>query len=402
MAAAPAEPSTDPSPLRPLLEQAGAGFMTYGPMHPPDAATPAQPTIELVDTFGEYEAEYAAIRKGVALLTMPQRGMIEVTGADRAAFLHRLLTHDISGLTPGQGRRAFLLGKTGRIVADLLVLHETDRTVLTLDATDLATTAQELDKYLFTEDARIRDTTANSIHLALHGPAAPDLIAALTAQSTFDLPPLEHRDITLAATPCQIFRHDETAAPGLHLIVPFAHATTVYQALLAAMQQPPLHDRARSIGWLAYNTARVEAGTPIFHIDFGPDTLPHETALLDAAVSFTKGCYVGQEVVARMQNLGHPKRILTGLALEDHRLPSAGTPIYDATPTDDKTADQPPAIGAVTSSAVSPLRSGRAIAIAMMKWTRHTPGTEALVPAEGARFRARVEPLNSLMQANRP
>ncbi|MCC7406605.1 MAG: aminomethyltransferase family protein, partial [Phycisphaeraceae bacterium] len=139
----------------------------------------------------------------------------------------------------------------------------------------------------------------------------------------------------------------------------------------------------RGIGWMAYNTARIEAGSPLFHVDFGPDSLPHETAILSQAVSFTKGCYLGQEIVARMQSLGHPKRLLVGLRLPDDRLPIAGSQVL--------TADGQ-VVGAVTSSTLSPLLGQTAIALAVVKWGRHEPGTTLRVAAEGAIVDARVVP----------
>src|SRR5438046_9321644 len=99
-----------------MQEAAQATFMPFGP--------PREGVTEVVDTFGQYEAEYAAIRKGAAFMDTPWRGAIEVRGADRLDFLHKMLTHDTLSLKPGQGRRAFLLGRTGRIIAELVVLED--------------------------------------------------------------------------------------------------------------------------------------------------------------------------------------------------------------------------------------------------------------------------------------
>ncbi|MDX1682087.1 MAG: glycine cleavage T C-terminal barrel domain-containing protein, partial [Phycisphaeraceae bacterium] len=134
--------------------------------------------------------------------------------------------------------------------------------------------------------------------------------------------------------------------------------------------------RGRGIGWLAINTARIEAGRPLYHVDFGPDSLPAETGCLDEAVSFTKGCYIGQEVVARMQNLGHPKRKVVGLTFADGQLPIAGTGLMDE-PSGD-------VIGGVTSSTPSPMNGGEAIALGTVKWGFHEPGTEVYAAAEGS------------------
>ena len=135
---------------------------------------------------------------------------------------------------------------------------------------------------------------------------------------------------------------------------------------------------------MAYNTARIEAGASIYHIDYGPDTLPHEAALIEQTVSFTKGCYPGQEIVARMENLGHPKRLLVGLHLDDARLPIAGAQVFDSS------NDDAQVVGAVTSSTVSPMRGGKAIGLAMVKWGLCQIGTELSVFADGKRMLAVV------------
>ena len=137
------------------------------------------------------------------------------------------------------------------------------------------------------------------------------------------------------------------------------------------------------MGWEAFNTARIEAGTPLFHIDFGPDSLPGETGLLTHCVSFTKGCYLGQEIVARMQNLGHPKRIVTGFKAHTNALPVAGTQVLEHA--DDTTHDPAHAkvVGGITSSTAAPLLGGTPVGLAVMKWGHHTPGTHARVAVEG-------------------
>lgn len=386
----------DTQPLRALQQQAGAEFIRYGDSGPDDDAPP----IELVDTFGQYEAEYAAIRKSAGLIELPQLGVIELRGADRQSFLQRLLTADIGKLDPGETTRAFFLAKTGRIIADMTVLHGEEVTCLVLDRIDIAQVAAELDKYLFAEDLQINDATLDWTHLALCGPKAAELIASVAGHDAAIPDTNRHAEIATHEHLCRAYLLAETGSHMLHLLVPTDAAVEVYKNLSrevdhapnthAAVETPP---GARPIGWLAYNTARIEAGSPLFHIDFGPDTLPHETSLIDQAVSFTKGCYVGQEVVARMQSLGHPKKVLVGLRFKDDRMPVCGVQVY--APDADDDADPPgagPAVGAVTSSTLSPMLGGDAIALAMVRWGSHTAGTTLLVPAEGGMVPTSVQP----------
>jgi folate-binding protein YgfZ len=216
--------------------------------------------------------------------------------------------------------------------------------------------------------------------------------------------PGTHHVLEAAGGKLTACRRDECGTTGVVLWVQQQHAAELYQRLAETVGGlvPDVEAdgsgagakraiRGRGIGHLAYNTARIEAGTPIYHIDFGPDTLPHETGaeLLGQAASFTKGCYLGQEIVARMQNLGHPKRVLCGLRLDDDRLPIAGAQVTDA-------GDDNAVIGAVTSSTLSPMRGGNAIAFAMIKWARHQPDTSVKVAAEGELVNATVQSLCSL------
>lgn len=420
-----------PDPLHQIhRNQEGVSFRPYGPTNQPQ-------TIQIVESFGAYEAEYAAIRKSVALMDWPQSGLIEITGNDRLDFLHRMITQDTRRLSPGQLCRGFLLNKTGRIIADLLVLHSPDRTRLVLDRFDAQPVVTELDKYLFSEDVQLKNITDQYIRLSLFGPESPRLLASL-CNPTEPPPPMHHLEATLADVSCQLYRYDETGSPSLHLLVPHDDATRIYELIIDQIRRrlptrmepspartqsaqtptPPTIHFTGAIGWEAYNTARIEAGHPRYHIDFGPDSLPHETGILNDAVSFTKGCYLGQEIVARMHSLGHPKRALVGLKLDSPLLPIAASQVFTPSgSTAEQTAGSAPEvssstgagpglsqessksapageiIGAITSSTISPMLGGTAIAFAMIKWGHHTPDTPVLVPAQGQLTPARVHSL---------
>ncbi len=396
--------NTTQSNIHRLLESAGASFVPFGPASADDAIAP----VELVETFDEYHAEYAAIRKSVGIFDQPQRGLVEVTGNDRLEFLHRMITNDTRTLLPGppgQCRRAFLLSKQGRITADMIVMQQGERTLIDLDLFQAAQITAELDKYLFSEDVKLRDVSAAWHHIALLGPLGLKLIEHLSGSPSPALEPMQHATVTIDGAECVVYRRDETGSMGLQVIVGSEAASGLFARMIDAVgglvpdvshsdptphtphPTPRLTPRpipGRGIGWLAYNTARIEAGTPVYHVDFGPDSLPGETGLLEDAVSFTKGCYLGQEIVARMKHLGHPKKIIVGLKCEDDRLPIAGAQVYEP--------DSPggTVIGGVSSSTLSPLLGSTAIALAVMKWNKHKEGTIVAVPAEGGYVKATV------------
>ncbi|MEL7087240.1 MAG: glycine cleavage T C-terminal barrel domain-containing protein, partial [Planctomycetota bacterium] len=212
------------------------------------------------------------------------------------------------------------------------------------------------------------------------------------------------------------YRWDLGGVLGVRLAVPSEHAVEVYAALLARSGYEPGGDeaadaeyaarrrasmRGRPVGWSAFNTVRIEEGVPWYHIDFGRDSLPAEVPGpygIDGAVSFTKGCYLGQEVVARMKSLGHPKKLLVGLRVTDEspdaqlELPGvAGAQVFDA---DEKQK----LVGGVTSSTASPLRGQAGIGFAVVRWGRHKPGTKVRVPADGRLVGAEVGPLDGLVR----
>ena len=377
----------------------GAEMMPYGPAMPV-----AEGGIEIAATFGQYEAEYAAIRRHVGIFHQPQRGILRFTGADRQDFLHRMVTQDVNGMSGGSTRRSFQLNGKGRIIADMRLHHGDLDTWLEMDRLDVPQVESLLSERLFAEDVTIEDISDQRSAAALHGPAAASLLQSLTqddVQAAVNAPGTHHV-LSVDGHGVTVYRLDDAGSLGLHLLIPAEGAEAIYRKLLDAAGYEHAAEpdaefgarrrqslRGRPIGWQAYNTARIEAGTAIFHVDFGTDALPGETGLLDEAVSFTKGCYLGQEIVARMQNLGHPKRMLVGLKLPGDALPIAGSQVFDA-------ADRSTLIGAVTSSTLSPIRGNLAIAFGVVKWGHHEIGKAVAIPAEGELIDAQVHTLRFL------
>lgn len=384
--------------LKSLEAKLGAEFIPFGPI--PEA----EGGVEIAATFGEYPAEYAAIRRHVGIMHLPQRGILRLTGADRQDFLHRMLTQDLRSLKGGSTRRSLQLSDKGRVLADIVVHHGDADTWLEMDRFDTSTVKTLLEHRLFTEDVAIEDFTPRRAALALYGPASIPLLDALREDGTpaAEIQPGTHHVLRLVGLPVTVYRWDDAGAIDFRLLAPTDpadYAPRLYERLLEAAGYSPDAEltaehaaqrraslRGRPIGWLAYNTARIEAGSPLFHIDFGSDSLPAETGLLEETTSFTKGCYIGQEVVARMKNLGHPRRVLVGLRLAGDAMPIAGSQVFDAT-------DRATVIGAVTSSTVSPILGNAAIAFAVIKWGKHDVGSTVAVPAEGALVEAKVQAL---------
>lgn len=367
---------------------------------------PERPICAFVASYGPIEPEYAAIRRGAALFDAAQRGVVRVRGTERLAFLQRMITQDVASLAPGRTTRGFLLNRKGRIDADLLVAELPAggelpaEALLLVDASAAAATAQELAKYVFSEDVAFEDATREVHQLELHGPNAGRALALAGAKAI----PVENEATrtSIGGRPVVLVRSDLLGERGWTIVAAQHDAPAIWDALLDAVDphdaaDPQAHRRrVRPIGWHAYNIARIEAGTPFFHIDYGPTNLPHETGILHQRVHFKKGCYLGQEVVARMESLGKPKQMLGLLRPTRDLLPVAGSQVFERT-TDGGLGPQ---IGGVTSSTLSPMLGAAPIAFAMAKTAFVEGRSTVLVNAEGEQCEARVSPLRSALAAD--
>lgn len=373
--------ATQQSPLHHRFADTDALLLPYGP---PDAP------VDVVGAFEEVGLEYAALRKAAVLFDEPHTTALIVRGDDRLSFLNSMVTQRVIDLAPGRSRPSFWLNRKGRIDADLRVIAREDHLVLLLDRHLAAATAESLNNYIFAEDCTIEQASDTHHTLALHGVAAPALLAAKADNPALaDIQPGENAVCTIAGVQALADRDDLTGDPGLRLIVAREQAERLYDALLAPADDAP---PAKPTGWYALNTARIEAGRPLFNIDFGPDTLPAETSLLDSRIDFKKGCYLGQEVVARMDARKARKQGLAALRINhddpdtDAPLPGMGDRVFS--PADPE--GNP--VGVVTSSTIAPMLSAAAICFAMLRDAETAPDTDLLVQAEGAKPHATVQP----------
>lgn len=408
---------TVPSPLQPFFDAGGAVLTPYGPHQPAGDAAPDAarlPAPQMVATLGSIEMEYAALRRGCALLDLPIRAVLIATGPDRLEFLNRMVTQELKGLAPGNVRRSFWLNRKGRIDADLRIIHLPDRTLLELDVLAAAKSHAGLSAFIISEDCALTDASASTHRLALHGPTAGellDLLASPDAPRPSQLPELAALERSIAGVPVVIYREDTAGVPGFELIVPSEHAVTLARALierghdprhthqtwdtpnraLAQRDNPNAHIRLTLIGWHAYNLARIEAGTPLFHLDFGMESLPAETGVLHERVSFTKGCYLGQEVVARMHARQQVKQQLVCVRFAASTTGDAYTPIPDpGSPL--LRADTGAGVGTITSAAPSPRHGMAPVAFAQVKPQLAPAGTVVQATAEGVTLQGVVQP----------
>ncbi|PYM20926.1 MAG: hypothetical protein DMD81_00975 [Candidatus Rokuibacteriota bacterium] len=324
--------------------------------------------------YGNAAAEYDAVRRAVGVVDHSGNGVLEVTGRDRAAFLHAMLSNDVKSLAAGQGCAASLLDVHGKIQTFLWVLALEDRVLLLTPPGRAQSTIDALDAYLFSEKAYFLDATGEFAIPMLAGPEAPALVHRLTGASLPDAP-WGHLSASLASVSIRVVRGGgETGEPEALLLVPAPDGETVWQKVIEA--------GARPFGLAALESLRIESGTPAFGDDADSSVLLPEIPFLDK-VSYTKGCYVGQEVVVRIRDRGHVNRMLRGLVLDGESVPTRGATIV---------ADGNEA-GRVTSAAWS-FGLKRPIALGFVKRQQAEPGTMVdVVLPDGERAHASVSAL---------
>lgn len=286
------------------------------------------------------------IREGAAIGAVSARRQIAVAGADRATYLHGLLTNDIQALKAGTGCYAAWLTAQGRMLTDMHVLESGNLILLDVPAETVDATMARLDQFVFTEDVRLESLAETLSGVWVHGPeAAVALGRALAVESGSASPPsalsnYQLAPLTFGDRPVTVARIDQLGVPGFCAYVERAHEAALMEAL----------ERAGAVVVLpaAIEAARIEAGYPVFGMDMTDDTIPLEAGIEDRAISMTKGCYVGQEVIIRVLHRGHGRvvRKLVGLRIEtpNDRVPLRGARLLSG--------DRE--IGSVTSAAVSP------------------------------------------------
>jgi len=344
--------------------------------------------------FGDPLREYEQARAGCVVFDRSHRGKLQLTGPEAARFLHNLTTQDVLGLPPGEGREAFAVTAKSRVVAYFLLFHEkTPRGDsaywLNLPPGTAEKTLQHFDHFRISERVEFADRTHDFAQLHVAGPQAPALLEKTFGAAPPQLKELKELDyFLLPLTPFAVCRHDLLGLPGFDLFCPTAVLSeAVWERLTpsGATWAEALWNRltqagATPAGREAFETLRVEAGTPAFGPEIDENTFVPEVGRTRQAISYTKGCYLGQEPIVMARDRGQVNRTLLGLKLTGGPAPN-GSLVYR----DDKE------VGRVTSCVQSP-RFG-AIALAYIRRGSQEPGTAVEVEAEGARRPAVVSAL---------
>ncbi|MCC7416546.1 MAG: aminomethyltransferase family protein [Acidobacteria bacterium] len=309
---------------------------------------------------------YRRAREHAAAIDRSARARLVASGADRAVYLQGLLTNDVAALTAGRGCYAAYLTPQGRMIADLHAYELGDAMLLTMAAHVRQAVLARFEQFVFSEDVRFDDLTGTFAQVAVVGPASAGIVSRVLAGAAGEalraLPEHGNLRAQLGAGAAIVARVTDTGEPGFEIFVD----REALSALMAALG---------SAGALLLDPAtadalRIEAGIPEFGRDMDEETIPLEAGIEERAISFTKGCYVGQEVIVRVLHRGHGRvaRRLVGLLLDPGAAAAAGSAI----------TLEGQAIGRLTSVTASPAL-GRPIALGYVHRDRASPGTMVTV-----------------------
>jgi folate-binding protein YgfZ len=367
----------DKNPLRQLQEAAGAKFgKWFG--------------VELPSEFAGFDAEYRAARETIAVIDKNYRAWFSFTGPDRVRYLNAILTSNIRDLAEGQSAPSLFLNAQGHILAEMDICALPGRLIAVSYAMVRETLGAQFDKYIIMDDVTLEDQTDNTGALALEGPATPIAVRELCgvdfnslAESAFtettiiagitDAPP---NTVGAKAFPCRVHRRTVGGVPSAEFTVARAGLPALWSALTACAAR----HGGQPVGYNALSALRLEADIPWFGYDFDETTLPHEAGLENSHINYSKGCYLGQEIVERVRSRGRVNRHLALVEFSGETIPPRGATLLAGAASAEAAAAAvaPAAIkaaGQVTRAAWSPARN-QPLGMACLRREFLAPGTK--------------------------
>lgn len=272
----------------------------------------------LPDDFGDWRKEYSFASEAVALIDKNYRAYLSFTGPDRVRYLNAILTNNIKDLQPGRGVVSLFLNPQGRIQAEIETYAETEKLFCVSYAMIREQLVPALDKYIIMDDVTLSDDTHRYGTLALEGPRSADAVRELTGLDLAGFAELEFRESAIASLPCRLFRRSPGNLPGAEFLASRESLPALWKVLCDAVSK----HGGGPMGYSALSSRRLELGVPWFGYDFDDKQIPHEAGLENSHVSFTKGCYTGQEIVERVRSRGQVNRVRVLLQFDGEILPA--------------------------------------------------------------------------------
>ncbi len=318
---------------------------------------------ELPHSYGDPAAEYDAARESVAVMDRSYVGRFRVTGKDTLDLLNRLSSNKVDPLPPGTGAVTILPTNKGRVI-DLLNLFARDDHLLMLTSPQTRERVAEwIDLYTFLEEVALEEITQGTAMIAVLGPQAARIVDDLLGLATANLEPYASVAVSINGFEATLLRSDPLRAPGCDILLPAQQAPDTWNALIAAGAVP--------IGERAFDLLRIEAGIPRYGWEMSEAVNPWEVNLQEY-INFEKGCYIGQEVILRLNTYQKVQKHLMALALSNAAQVAPGHKLY--------LGEQQ--AGVVTSLAQRPT-SGETIGLGLIRRAFATSGMELRVVAKG-------------------
>ena len=319
----------------------------------------------LPDHFGDWLGEYRRLHESVALLDKNYRAYLDFTGPDRVRYLNAILTNNIKDLGENHGTISLFLNPQGRILAEIETQAQVEKLFCVSYAMIRAPLIEALDKYIIMDDVTLTDRTDDFASLALEGPKAALVTEELTGVEPADLAELESRLVSVERIPCRLGKRSPGGTASAEFLVDRSHAGALWKILLETVGK----HGGGSAGYQALSATRLEQGVPWYSYDFGEKQIPHEAGLQDSHISYTKGCYTGQEIVERVRSRGQVNRVRVTLKYDTPHPPSPGTPLLS----EGKEA------GYTTRAAFSPAHDAP-IGMGYIRREKSSPGSTAELP----------------------
>jgi len=310
-----------------LLEAAATGTAINTPLAATHLAAGAKMGVwfgcALPDTFGDPAGEYRCARESVALIDKNYRAYLSFTGPDRVRYLNAILTNNIKDLSDGHGIISLLLNPQGHILAEIETYAFADRLLCVSYAMIRERLIEWLEKYIIMDDVTLTDETSRYGTLALEGPKAAAIVKEVSGADLAKVDELSSRIGAVGSIPCWITKRSPGGVPGAEFFVVSEKLAELWQVLL---------DEARRhgggpAGYTAVSGLRLALGAPWFGYDFGEKQIPHEAGLQDSHISYTKGCYTGQEIVERVRSRGQVNRQRVRLTFSGDVVPEPEVPL---------------------------------------------------------------------------
>src|SRR5688572_1933622 len=292
--------------------------MTPLTLHEFHAALGAQFTevngMEGVEHYGDWLAEHTALRNSVAVLDLSFRSRLVLTGADRVRLLNGQVTNNVKDLPVGEGCYAALVTNKGRMQSDLNIYILPDEILLDFEPGLTGAISERFDKFIIADDVQVIDAAPHYGLLSVQGPQAWAVVEKLGLNFPMPAKPFHSRSVkdeTLGELYCM--NQPRTGTSGFDIFAPTNSLVAVADKLIAVAKEV----NGSPCGWRALETARIEAGIPRFGMEMNETNLAPEAGIESRAISYTKGCYIGQEVIARIRTYGQVAKALRGLRFAD-------------------------------------------------------------------------------------